>query len=57
MYAIRQGRHKANAVTLHNSREDFSNVDKVPFDIDVGDTISIKYDKAANNITFTKNYK
>lgn len=58
MWAIRQSpKPGANGVCLHNSLQEFSNIDRVPFDYDVGDILSIKYDENKNNITFIKNFK
>lgn len=58
MWAIRQSpKVGANAVSLHNSLEEYSNVDKVPFDFDVGDIITIRYFESKNSITFIKNDK
>lgn len=56
MWAIRQSPMVgANGICLHNSLQEFSNVDRVPFDYGVGDTLSIKYDENKNSISFIKN--
>lgn len=44
MYSIRQSvREGSNAVTLHNSKDEFSNKDHVPWDFKTGDIICLKY--------------
>lgn len=58
MYAIRQSNAvNMNAVCLHNSNNNFSNLAKVPWDFKVGDVITIEYNPAGMNLVFLKNSK
>lgn len=56
MYSIRQSaKEGANAVCLHNSRDEFSNKDQVPWDFKMGDVITLKYIEEKNTLQYIKN--